>query len=205
MRLAIVGVAIAYLLGSIPFAYLAGRLLKGIDLRKHGSGNLGATNVYRTLGAPAAAAVLFADVAKGAVPVLWFPVLFGATTRPQEWAMAYGLAAIVGHVRPIFLLWRGGGKGIATAAGVFGSLVPMAFLIAVVIFAFVLAMTRIMSLSSLTAAAALPVAIAVLRGVRGPVFSLSVVVAAFVYWTHRANIGRLMRGAEPRLGRKPLV
>jgi acyl phosphate:glycerol-3-phosphate acyltransferase len=203
MSRAIAGIVVAYLLGSIPFAYLAGRLLKGIDLRKHGSGNLGATNVYRTLGAPAAVVVLLADVAKGAVPVLWFPGVFGATARPQEWALAYGLAAIVGHVRPVFLLWRGGGKGIATAAGVFGSLVPLALLVAVVVFAFALAMTRIMSLSSLTAAAALPVAIAVTKGARGPVFGVSVVVAAFVYWTHRSNIGRLMRGAEPRLGRKP--
>ena len=110
-----VGLLIAYLAGSVPTAYLAGRLLKGIDLRKAGSGNLGATNVYRNLGAPAAIMVLAIDVAKGALPVRFLPGLLHAGDAGGDaalwWALAFGVATIIGHVRPVFLLWRGGGKG----------------------------------------------------------------------------------------------
>src|SRR5574338_1566476 len=146
-----VGILIAYLLGGIPAAYLAGRLLKGIDLRRHGSGNLGATNVYRVLGAKVAVAVLLFDAAKGAVPVLWFPRLSGLTgSAATAWAIAFGIAAIVGHVRPVFLLWNGGGKGVATAAGVFGALAPAAIGIALTAWLIVLVVSGYMSLASLT-------------------------------------------------------
>src|SRR5688500_17705606 len=107
------GLLAAYVIGSIPFAYIAGRLARGIDLREHGSGNLGATNVFRLLGWKVAVPVLLLDAAKGALPVLILPRLV-ETTDPVVWAMAYGVAAIAGHVRPLFLLWRGGGKGVAT-------------------------------------------------------------------------------------------
>lgn len=200
------GLVLAYLAGSIPAAYIAGKLTRGIDLRRHGSGNLGATNVYRVLGAKAAAAVLLFDAAKGAVPVLWFPRLMeNRVSGPHSatvWAIAFGIAAIIGHVRPVFLLWQGGGKGVATASGVFGALAPAALLVALVIWLVVLVTSGYMSLASLAGAAALPIAIALIDGVRSPLFIVSLVVAAFVFWTHRSNVSRLRRGEEPRFGRK---
>jgi glycerol-3-phosphate acyltransferase PlsY len=199
--LPVAAVAGSYVVGSIPWAYLAGRLLKGVDLRTYGSGNLGTTNVMRLLGLPAAIGVYALDAAKGLIPVLLFPRLF-QFDRGGAWAILCGLVAILGHVRPVFLLWRGGGKGVATASGVFFGLSPLATTIALTGFLTVLFTTRVMSLASLTGAAVIPVAVAATMGVRSPVFPVSVGVAAFVYWTHRANIGRLRRGEEPRLSRK---
>ncbi len=115
---------------------------------------------------------------------------------------AYGLAAIAGHVRPIFLLWKGGGKGVATAAGVFAALAPVPILISVAIFAAVLAASGFVSLASLSAAVVLPIAVGSLLGPASPIFIVSVLVGAFVFWTHRANIGRLRRGEESRFGRR---
>lgn len=196
-----VGIAAAYLAGSIPAAYLAGRLTKGIDLRQHGSGNLGATNVYRVLGARIAAIVLLLDVLKGALPVF---LLRQVTAGPHagRWAIAYGVAAIAGHVAPIFLLWRGGGKGVATAAGVFLALAPWSVLAALIVWVATFWPTGYVSLASLVAAAALPVGILVEHGPRSPILAVGVLVALFVFWTHRANIGRLRRGEEHRFGRK---
>lgn len=193
----------AWVIGSIPVAYLAGRLLKGVDLRTYGSGNLGTTNVLRLLGARAAIVVYALDAAKGFVPVLLFPGIFGFAPR-GAWAIACGLCAILGHVRPVFLLLKGGGKGVATASGVFFALTPLATLASLAGFLLLLATTRRMSLASLTGAAILPVGVAFIYGVQSLVFGVSLGVALFVYWTHRANIGRLRRGEEPRLTfRKP--
>lgn len=194
------GIVLAYAIGSFPTAYLAGRLVAGVDLRRVGSGNLGATNVQRTLGWRVAVLVLVVDVAKGLIPVLLLPSVTHAAV-PAHWALAYGIAAIAGHVRPVFLLGRGGGKGVATAAGVFLGLALVPTLIALGIFAAVVGVTRYVSLGSLLAALTLPVATLLARGVRAPVFVASAVVCAFVFWTHRANIGRLVQGRERRLGR----
>jgi glycerol-3-phosphate acyltransferase PlsY len=194
----------AYVIGSIPWAYLAGRLLKGIDLRQHGSGNLGATNVYRTLGAAAAVVVLTLDAGKGVASVLLVPRAFGLVPTLATQA-ACGVAAILGHVRPVFLLWRGGGKGVATAAGVFGALAPAPLLVAAAVFLAVLVATRLMSLASLVGATVLPVALAAVRGVADPLFWVALAVGLFVFWTHRANLGRLRRGEEPRFGEKTAV
>ncbi|HJU68180.1 MAG TPA: glycerol-3-phosphate 1-O-acyltransferase PlsY [Gemmatimonadaceae bacterium] len=194
-------VGLSYLIGSIPAAYLAGKLTRGIDLREHGSGNLGATNVYRVLGPKIALVVLLVDALKGALPVLLFPGITAAP-RPDLWAIAYAVAAIAGHVRSIFLLWRGGGKGVATAAGAFMALAPLPSLVALAVFVTVLFARGYVSLGSLTAATVLPVMIAFRDGVRSPLFVVSAVVAAFVFWTHRANIGRLRSGEEPRFGKK---
>ena len=132
-----------------------------------------------------------------------FEKLVGLTgTTATAWAIAFGIAAIAGHVRPIFLLWKGGGKGVATASGVFGALAPGAIGITLVVWFVVLVVSGYMSLASLAGAAALPLAILVLVGVRSPLFGVSIAVAAFVFWTHRANIVRLRRGEEPRFGRK---
>ena len=195
------GLLVAYVLGSIPFAYIAGRLARGIDLREHGSGNLGATNVLRLLGWKVAGPVLLLDAAKGALPVLLLPRLV-ETTNPVVWAMAYGVAAIAGHVRPLFLLWRGGGKGVATAAGVFLALAPVSLLLVTVLFTIVLWTTGYVSLGSLVSAAALPLAVLVEKGADSPILWMSIPLALFVFWTHRANIGRLRRGEEHRFGRK---
>ena len=196
-----VGIAIAYLLGSIPAAYIAGKLTRGIDLRQHGSGNLGATNAYRVLGAKVASVVMAFDAAKGAIPVLLFPRWID-TTHPDLWAMAFGIAAIIGHVRPIFLLWKGGGKGVATAAGVFLGLAWLPTLLAFVVWLGVILRWGYVSLASLFAAVVLPVALVFTEGVRSPHFIVAASVGAFVFWSHRANIGRLRRGEEHRFGAK---
>lgn len=195
------GLLLGYLLGSIPFAYLAGKLTRGIDLRQHGSGNLGATNVYRTLGAKIAAVVLALDTLKGALPVLAV-LRYAEGDRLLPWAIGAGIAAIVGHARPIFLLWRGGGKGVATAGGVFLALAPIPTLVSMVTWGIVVFLSGYVSLASLAAAAALPVVLLFTAGPRSPLFAVSVFVAVFVFWTHRANIGRLRRGEEHRFGRK---
>jgi glycerol-3-phosphate acyltransferase PlsY len=199
----IAGLVIAYLAGSIPAAYIAGRA-HGVDLRTVGSGNLGATNVVRTLGWKVGVPVYLFDTLKGYLPVVLLP---GATGQPAGglWAIGYGIAAIVGHVRPIFLLGKGGGKGVATAGGVFLGLAPIPTLVAIALFAIVLKVSGYVSLGSLTAAAALPLAIVALGGRTSPVLVVSIVVAAFVFWTHRANIGRLRRGEEHRFGRPKTV
>jgi glycerol-3-phosphate acyltransferase PlsY len=200
-----VGVLISYLVGSIPFAYLAGRA-RGIDLRKHGSGNLGATNAVRVLGTPTGLLVYVCDTLKGFLPVLLLPPRT-ASDNAELWAIAYGLAAIAGHVRPIFLLGRGGGKGVATAGGVFLALAWLPTLISVAVFAVVVFAARFISLGSLAAAIALPIAIGFSKGWTSPVFAVSTLVGLFVFWSHRSNIERLRRGAEPRLGesRRPLA
>jgi glycerol-3-phosphate acyltransferase PlsY len=197
----IFGVLIAYLAGSIPSAYLAGKF-RGIDLRQHGSGNLGATNVVRVLGPRIGAAVFIVDLLKGFLPVYFLP-RYTETLQPELWALVYGVAAILGHVKPIFLLWKGGGKGVATASGVFLALAFVPMLIAEVAWIGVFYFTRYVSLASLVGAAVLPIAILVLyREPQSPVFIASVIIALFVFWTHRANIGRLRRGEEHKFVKK---
>jgi glycerol-3-phosphate acyltransferase PlsY len=199
------GLLVAYLAGSFPSAYLAGRLVKGVDLRTVGSGNLGATNVYRTLGFGAALCVLLIDLAKGALPVLYLPRLLDAgppgSDRALWWALAYGVAAIAGHAKPVFLLWKGGGKGVATATGVFLVLVPSALLATVVVCVAVVWYSGYMSLGSITAAALFPLLVWWDVGV-SPVLWGALLVASFLCWTHRANMGRLRNGTEPHLFRK---
>lgn len=192
-----IAVIASYLIGAIPWAYIFGRF-KGVDLRTYGSGNLGATNVLRLLGAPAAIVVYLLDAAKGFLPVFYFPGIFGFAPH-SGWAIACGLAAILGHVKPVFLLFNGGGKGVATASGVFFALTPLATFASLTFFLVLLFTTRTMSIASLTGAAILPIGVGLTHGPRSFVFAVSLGVALFVYWTHRANIGRLRRGEEPKL------
>jgi glycerol-3-phosphate acyltransferase PlsY len=195
------GVIIAYLAGSIPSAYLAGRM-RGVDLRKHGSGNLGATNVVRVLGARTGAVVFVADLLKGLLPVYFLPI-YTETLIPGVWALVFGAAAILGHVKPIFLLGKGGGKGVATATGVFLALAFFPMLVAEAVWIITFYFTRYVSLASLLGAAVLPIALLAWRhDPRSPIFIASVIIAAFVFWTHRANIGRLRRGEEHRFVKK---
>jgi glycerol-3-phosphate acyltransferase PlsY len=192
-----IAVLASYLIGSIPWAFLAGKL-KGVDLRTYGSGNLGTTNVLRLLGAPAAIVVYALDAAKGFLPVFLFPGPFDFAPR-GGWAIVCGIAAILGHVKPVFLLFNGGGKGVATASGVFFALTPLATFASLAFFLLLLFTTRTMSIASLTGAAILPIGVGLTHGLDSLVFGMSLGVALFVYWTHRTNIGRLRRGEEPKL------
>lgn len=187
---------LAYLLGSIPTSYLMGRV-RGIDLRHHGSGNLGTTNTFRVLGWRSAVPVMSLDVAKGWVPTALFPLWDGAA--PLEWALAYGTAAILGHVFSVFMGLRGG-KGVATGGGVFLALAPWAVMIGFALWGVVVTLTRIVSLGSLLAALILPVAVYVTNEPPFEVW-LSMGVAVFVIYAHRANVRRLVRGEEHRFGR----
>ncbi len=202
--MAALGLLVGYLAGSLPFAYWAGRLLKGVDLRTVGSGNLGATNVYRTLGAGPAVVVLLLDALKGGLPAALLPAVLLPADAGRDVmlgaGLAYGVAAIAGHAKPVFLLFQGGGKGVATAAGVFAALAPGALASAVVLFALVTGATRYVSLGSITAALALPLFVWLDQGA-SPVLWVSAAVALFIVWTHRANIARLRAGTESKLGR----
>ena len=192
---------LAYASGSIPFAHMAGQA-KGVDLRKQGSGNLGATNVFRVLGWKIGVAVFLADALKGALPVFLLPARVGGDRDPMIWGILVGVAAIVGHVRPLFLKFGKGGKGVATAAGVFFALAPVPMLISFTVFIGVVLASGYVSLGSLVSAVVLPVMLVITLGVSSPLSLVSALIAAFVFWTHRANIGRLRRGEEHRFGRR---
>lgn len=192
--------AIAYASGSLPFASIAG-WLKGVDLTRQGSGNLGATNVFRVLGWKIGVAVFVADALKGALPVLLLPRHI-TPGNPSMWAIACGVTAIAGHVRPLFLGFRRGGKGVATAAGVFFALAPIPMLVTFAIFVAVVLGSGYVSLGSLVSAVVLPALLLLTEGPASLLFGVSLVVATFVFWTHRANIGRLRRGQEHRFGKR---
>lgn len=195
-----VAIVIAYVAGSIPSAYLAGKS-RGIDLRQHGSGNLGATNVVRVLGIGLGAVVFIVDTLKGFLPVFFLPGLTGSP-HTQILSLTLGAAAILGHVRPVFLLGQKGGKGVATAGGVFLGVAWLPAVIAIAVWIVVFAASRYVSVASLAAAVALPLAfLATGTHVADGYFIASVVVAVFVFFTHRANIGRLRRGEEHRFAR----
>lgn len=187
-------VLLAYLLGSFPSSHLVGRM-HGVDLRTRGSGNLGAANVYRHLGAGAAAAVVGIDVVKGFLPAWFFPQWDAVGSA--DWALAYGLAAIAGHVWSVFTAFRGG-KGVATAAGALGALAPLAVLIGFLVWLGLVLITRIVSLASLVAAALVPL-VAWIAAAPGPYVLFAVGLAAFLWWTHRDNIVRLLRREELKL------
>jgi acyl phosphate:glycerol-3-phosphate acyltransferase len=195
-------VVLSYVSGSIPAAFLAGRW-SGVDLRAHGSGNLGATNVLRVLGPRIGALVFAVDIAKGALPVRFLPPMTEAAggLSPVWIAVACGVAAILGHIRPVFLGFSKGGKGVATACGVFLALAPLQTSLTLLIFVVVVLASGYVSLSSLTAAIALPVLLAASVGWRSPLFVVAAITAAFVFWTHRPNIQRLRAGTEYRFGR----
>jgi len=192
---------LAYLLGSIPTAYWVGKGVHGLDLRKEGSGNLGATNAFRVLGWRSALPVLLVDVAKGWLPAWLFPTLIvapegGAGMVP--WAIAFGAMAITGHVFSIWVKFKGG-KGVATSAGVFLALAPLPLLACFFVWVVALGISRTVSLASILAAAALPLAMVLLphrSGTLGLLFTLA--LSVFVIWAHRENIRRLRAGTETR-------
>ena len=188
--------AIGYLLGAMPNGYLAGRWLKGIDLRQCGSGSTGATNVLRNVGKGPALVVFLLDVGKGAVAVLlakqvglndWLPVLAG-------------LAALAGHIWPVWLGWKGG-KAVATGLGLFLGLAWPVGLASLGIFLAVISIFRIVSLSSVAAAMALPI-LMMATDQNTASITVSVVAMLLVLWRHRSNIERLIAGTEPKIGQK---
>ncbi|MEO6331671.1 MAG: glycerol-3-phosphate 1-O-acyltransferase PlsY [Gemmatimonadaceae bacterium] len=196
----VAAVVVAYLLGSIPFAYLAGRV-RGIDLRHHGSGNLGATNAVRVLGVTTGVVVYLLDTLKGFLPVFVLVPMLIANWH-DLWAIAIGVAAIAGHVRPVYLGFQKGGKGMATAGGVFLALAPLATALSLAVWVLVFLPSGYVSLASIVAAVLFPFAIlATGTPVQSALFAVAVLTAVFVVWMHRSNIARLRRGEEHRFRR----
>ncbi|MDX2215623.1 MAG: glycerol-3-phosphate 1-O-acyltransferase PlsY [Oculatellaceae cyanobacterium bins.114] len=203
----------AYLLGSIPTGYLAGRLLKGIDIREHGSKSIGATNVLRTLGKGPALAVLLMDVFKGVAAIALARWLYSlstvvatmpATVDLQTWVpwvtIAAGLMAIVGHSRSVWIGFKGG-KSVATGLGVLLAMSWQVGLSTLGVFGIVLALSRIVSLGSILAAIASPLLMLLFQQPL-PYVLLAAAAGVYISITHRANIQRLLAGTEPQVGQK---
>lgn len=182
----------AYLLGCIPTGLLLGRL-QGIDVRKEGSGNIGATNLYRTAGRKLGIITLIGDCLKGFLPVLLAYKLAGMAEPGQAWI---GLAAFCGHVFPVFLMFKGG-KGVATALGVYLALAPLAVLATLVVFLLLVAIWRYISLGSIIAAAAMPLFILITPH-SNQLLVATALISAIVIYKHHANISRLLAGTETK-------
>lgn len=212
ISLCAVVVIIAYLLGSIPTGYIAVKLLKGIDIREVGSGSTGATNVLRTLGKGPGAFVLVVDCLKGVLAialVYWLnqyvePHLIEATVNPQLWqpwiVILAGLAAILGHSKSIFLGFSGG-KSVATSLGILLAINWQVGLATVSVFAVVVVISRIVSLSSICGAIAVSILMVLLHQPL-PYILFGVVGGLYVIWLHRSNLQRLLAGTEPKIGQK---
>lgn len=201
-------VLFAYLCGSLPFGYLAGRL-KGIDIRQHGSGNIGATNVIRVLGKRTGIPVFVLDILKGLIPVAfaeWCMKRWGAEPNTATLvAVCCAAAAVLGHV---FTFWLGfkGGKGVATSAGVLLGLAPLSLAFGLVTWVIVFTLSRYVALASMAAAVVIPLAMALLMVMQGTwnfvLLGLGIVMGVLVIVRHRSNIARLLRGTENRFGTK---
>ena len=187
-------VAVAYLLGSIPFAWLLVRLAGRGDVRRIGSGNVGATNALRAAGWRVALPIALLDIGKGVAAVL----LMRLVTANPAWAAAAAVAAVIGHCFPVWLAFSGG-KGVATAAGAFATLAWLPIVAALAIWLALLASARIVSLASVVAAALFPVAFFFLVRPTPAVEACAALAAAVIIWRHRRNLARLARGDEPRL------
>jgi glycerol-3-phosphate acyltransferase PlsY len=187
----------SYLLGSLPTSWIVVKLVRGQDLRQLGSGNLGATNLYRQLGWRWAVPAAMIDVAKGTVPVLVFGPRAGGG---DLMALALGITAVVGHVFSLFVNFKGG-KGVATGAGVLLGLAPWAALVAIVIWAVIVKVTGYVSLGSIVAAAALVPALWLIYPAKQDLVLPFALLAGMIILLHRANIQRLLKGTEHRFGR----
>jgi acyl phosphate:glycerol-3-phosphate acyltransferase len=190
-------IALAYLLGSIPFALLLVKAAGGGDVREVGSGNVGATNATRAAGPLIGIAVAVLDVAKAVLAV----ILMGLVTASPEWRAAAGLAAIIGHCFPVWLRFAGG-KGIATAAGTFLVLAWLPALLAAGVFVIVVAVSRRVSVGSVVAVALFPVILSVVASPKPAVAICAVLACAVIIVRHSGNVRRLIAGTEPRLGEK---
>jgi glycerol-3-phosphate acyltransferase PlsY len=185
---------LAYLIGATPTSYIAGRLGKGIDLREHGSNNLGATNVYRVLGWKYAIPVGVIDMVKGAIPVA---ILGPWSNGPAWFTVALGLAAVLGHMFSPYVRFRGG-KGVATAAGMFLALAPLAVLISLAIWAITLWLCGYVSVASITVAVLFPLWLRLTAPEQPYTSWAGVVMALLIVYSHRHNIARLRQGTENR-------
>ena len=195
----------SYLIGSIPTSIIVSKVFFGYDIRDYGSGNAGGTNAFRIMGWKAGIFVMAVDVLKGAVATYYFSqIRIGPVGVPHVYLQILaGVAAVFGHIWTVFAGFRGG-KGVGTAAGMLIVLYPTAFLICAGVFVIVLLSTRYVSLSSMSAAVTLPVALAIISAVRGqplsrPLFVLALLMAALIIYTHRSNIQRLLQGNENRI------
>ena len=198
VELTFIGLLIcAYLLGSIPWGLIFARIFAHDDIRRKGSGNIGATNVVRQVGVVAGLLTLTGDVLKGAIPVYLALAVFGPDTGVGDiYVSAVALAAFLGHLYPLYLKFRDGGKGVATAAGCFAVVSPVTVLAALAVFmAMVLAVRRV-SAGSLAAAAALPLAAWLSTG-SGAVIAAAGIFTLFIFVRHRDNLKRLVAGTEP--------
>jgi glycerol-3-phosphate acyltransferase PlsY len=197
----VLAILASYLLGATPTSYIAGKLGRGIDLREHGSKNLGATNVYRILGWKYAIPVALFDIAKGAIAVLLFARWAGSAENP--WLpVVLGGAAVLGHMFSPYVTFKGG-KGVATAAGMFLALAPLAVLIAMGVWVMCLWLTGYVSLSSIVAVASVPLWVALLQPNAYYVFWAGVGLVALIVFAHRRNIRRLLTGTENRFRTRP--
>ncbi|HKQ57912.1 MAG TPA: glycerol-3-phosphate 1-O-acyltransferase PlsY [Candidatus Eisenbacteria bacterium] len=195
--------AIGYLSGALPWGLWLGRWFKGVDVRALGSKNLGATNVYRTLGPALGIATLLLDIAKGALPVWLVPDLAITRSFPggREWCMvAVAAAAVLGHMWTCFAGFRGG-KGVATTVGVLIALAPVAFAVFAAVFVLTVAISRYISLGSVLGSLAFAIAMAS-RGWRSPTFAVGALLALLVIVRHRSNLVRLVQGSERRFSWK---
>ncbi len=189
---------LTYLLGAFPTSYVVGRAFRGIDLREHGSRNLGATNVYRVLGWKYAVPVALVDIAKGTLPV----VLIAPRVAPSlTWQLLVGVVAVLGHVYSVFVGFKGG-KGVATAAGVMLGLAPWAIGICFLVWVVTLRLTGYVSLASMLGALVLAPAVWLLYPARRELVWLCALLAVAIVWFHRANVRRLLSGTENRFGRR---
>lgn len=207
VNLAII-VVLAYVLGSIPFALIISRIWKGIDIREHGSRNAGFTNVYRVIGPLPAALVLILDISKGAAAVL-LPIQILPHTlplSPVDVKILAALCVMMGHVFPLFAGFRGG-KGIATGLGALLSIIPLEATLALVLFVLIVAITRYVSLGSLSAAAFIFLALLFERyylkiQVNDHLLAAMLLLNGFIFFNHRGNIKRLLSGTENKFGRR---
>jgi glycerol-3-phosphate acyltransferase PlsY len=192
----------AYLLGSIPWGLILTRLFTSINIRQVGSGNIGATNVARMAGPGLGAVTLAGDILKGAFPV-WLAV--SMTTPNEIWSDLFiaivAFAAFTGHLYPVYMKFKSGGKGVATAAGCFGVISPVALVILILVFIMVVCWSNRVSLASLAAAAVLPVAIWKATGSE-VMLGCAFITTIFIYFRHADNIKRLLTGTEPAIWKK---
>ena len=189
----------AYLLGSVPWGLILTRLFTPINIRQVGSGNIGATNVVRMAGTGLGILTLVGDTLKGAFPV-WFAVTM--TTANDVWGAHYialvAFAAFIGHLYPVYLKFKDGGKGVATAAGCFGVISPVALIILILVFILFVCWSNRVSLASLAAAAVLPIAIWKATG-SVVMLGCAIITTIFIYLRHMDNIKRLLAGTEPSI------
>ena len=189
---------LGYLFGSFPSGYLAGRITKGVDIRSLGSGSTGATNVLRHIGKRAAIAVFLIDVFKGVLSIL----LAKYFLLNDSWQVAIGLSTLIGHIWPVWLNWRGG-KAVATGLGIFLGLSWQVGLATLGIFILMIALFRIVSLASISAALSLPLIMFLSfqeESISIPFLIVSLLAMTLVVWRHRENITRLIKGKEPKIG-----